>query len=176
MDFTDKFEPKHSLCTIKIHYHEHTSRPLLVHTLSQMNSVQVTSEHQNNIWWKHKLRNSLSCSSLWNNIQQKIYNIHYVTCNKTDTVHCEVSKYIKNIHHEMSNNLSRYFTLWLIKKYRDISAWDVQHNIKNTTVQMHNKTTRYFSVRHLINYHKMTTKISRKFTITWQTKFQDNSW
>ena len=54
MDFIYKFYPKHSLCTIKIHYHDHTSLPLLVHILSQMNSVQVTSELPN-IWWKHKL-------------------------------------------------------------------------------------------------------------------------
>ena len=51
MDFTYKFYPKHSLCTIEIHYHEHTSLPLLVHILSQMNSVQVTNEHTNNIFY-----------------------------------------------------------------------------------------------------------------------------
>jgi len=66
MGFIYKFDPKHSLCTIKIHYHEHTCLSLPVHILGQMNSVQVTSEHSNTIWWKHKLCSSLICSSSWN--------------------------------------------------------------------------------------------------------------
>lgn len=131
IDFIYKYYPKCSLRTIKIHYHEHTSLPLLVHILNQTNSVQVTSEHSNNIWWKHKLSSSLIRNSPWNKIWQKIYNIHHVTCNKTDTVHCEASK-----------NISKIFTMRCLIIYPDISPWDVQQNIKNTKLQMHDKTTR----------------------------------
>jgi len=44
-----------------------------------------------------------------------------------------IQKYIKNINHEMSDNLSRYFTMKRLIIYPDISPWDVQQNIKNTT-------------------------------------------
>ena len=76
----------------------------------------------------------------------------------------------------MSDNLSRYFMLWLLIKYRDISPQYVQQNIKNTktTDTRPNKVNSLWDIwqNTKLIHHEMTTKISRMFTMRWQKNIE----